>query len=392
MCIEERISVNKIRILDAFSVISKVDIKQCNPHLVYAQLSLAAVNFKIAIPDEPIALSLNQHAHKPVCIQFTTPLDLIFSHHIVDSTDQTPLKGYTLLNIPDNKNLPYYLKAVFPHKGDWLIKLFATDDSKKTNISPVLSLHVNNNDLAFDKPDDVFYGFPKLFPRSTHQTKFRFLEWNKPEKEYVAENNTGTMNIVFSVKQDTDIDYYMVKGKEDNENQKICKFTYLSATVNEGSVNKIHTLRIIFSEEGFWTIVLMQSHYCQLTSLMEYTVYAKATVKGKCFPIITREFHTYGLQLSPNTIPYPSLYELPATATINLFCPDMIKLQAKVLHGEEKHDASITKGLPKLQHVSIEINQCGKWIIELFACEQNSHTMYLVLRHEFNAKNNVTSI
>ena len=51
----------------------------------------------------------------------------------------------------------------------------------------------------------------------------------------------GTKNIAFSVKQDANIDYYMYR--EDNENQKMYKFTYLSTTVKEGSV---HALNITF--------------------------------------------------------------------------------------------------------------------------------------------------
>ena len=232
------ISENQILLSDAFSVISVVDTTQCNSHSIYPQLSQDAVKFKVTVPNKPIILPINQHG--PICIEFTTPLDLIFSHRIVE-TSGNKHNSYTLLNIPDNKNLRYYLKAVLPHKGDWLIEIFAKDDYKKSSSDFVLSVHVNNKLIA-DKLDNVFYGFPQLYPSSTHQTQFKLLEWNKPEEQHVAENKTGTMEIVFSVKQDVDIAHYIIRGKEDNENQRLRKFTYLSSTVQEGSVNKKQTL------------------------------------------------------------------------------------------------------------------------------------------------------
>ena len=174
-----RISENQV-LNPAFSVISVVDTTQCNSRSVYPQLSQDAVKFKVTIPNKPIILPINQHG--PICIEFTTPLDLIFSHHIVDKSENKPnnLKSYTSLNIPDNKKLKYHqLKAVFPHKGDWHIKLFATDNCDKRTSPCVLSLHVNNRSIA-DKHDNVFYGFPWLHPSSNSSDTVQTFRMEQP--------------------------------------------------------------------------------------------------------------------------------------------------------------------------------------------------------------------
>lgn len=169
VCIRTRISENQILLSDAFSVISVVDTTQCSSH-IYPQLSQNAVKFKVTIPNELIILPINQHG--PICIEFTTPLDLIFSHDIVDTSESndTPLEGYTFLNTPDNI-LSYHLNAALPHEGDWLIKLFAKEDYKRSSSNLVLSLHVViNNKLADDKYFMVSPGYihPQLIRHSSN--------------------------------------------------------------------------------------------------------------------------------------------------------------------------------------------------------------------------------
>ena len=384
--IKECSSESEVLLLDAFSVIS-VNITQCKSRSIYPQLSQDAVEFQVTIPNEPVILPINQHG--PICIEFTTPLDLIFSHRIVETSGNkhNTFEGYTLLN---KKNTRYYLKAVLPHKGDWFIKLYATDNYDKSNSPFVLSLHVDSCKLAAGKPDDVSYGFPRLYPSSNYQTQFKLLEWNTSGEEHVAENKTGTMEIVFSVKQDVDIAHYMIKGKEDNENRRFHQFTYLSSTMKEGSLNKKQILKVIFPERGYWTIFILQDKPYSLSVLMKYTIYAMVAIEGKCFPITTSKFDVYGLEISLNTIPYASIYNLPAKVTIEVHCPDLIELKAKAKanHGGEEIDASITLGsLPRSHHVTVEINQCGKWNIKLYAVEKNCNTMQLVLSHEVLTKN-----
>ena len=116
---------------------------------------------------------------------------------------------------------------------------------------------------------------------------------------------------------------------------------------------------------------------------MEYTIYATVAIEGKCFPITTSKFDIYGLKVPPNTVPYSSIYSLPAKVTIEVYCPDTIKLKAIATHKGEESNASVTLGLlPKIYRVTVVINQCGQWIIELYAAEQNCRKMQLVLSHE----------
>ena len=109
------------------------------------------------------------------------------------------------------------------------------------------------------------------------------------------------------------------KGKqEDNVNQRLHKFTYLTSTdtMNEGSVNRKQTLKVIIPEKGYWTIFLYKPRSLDkfMDILMEYTVYATVAVEGKCFPITTSKFDMYGLKIPPNTIPYSSIYSFASNS------------------------------------------------------------------------------
>ena len=374
--INEDISEKKIEIIEAFSIVTVVGIVQCDPCSVYAQLTSTAAKFKITIPNTPTIITL--HEPKPICIKFITPSDLLFSHDIVDESEgqHTPLEDYTLLDTPDNKTSPYCMKAVLPHQGNWLIQLYATDEYKEDmhtiSYNQVLYLRVNNVVSDEEYKYNVFYRYPKLYPISVYRSQFKLLEWNNPEEEYIAENKVGTMEIIFSVKQNVDITHCIVKGKEDNENQRLCKFTCLNP-VKENSVNTKQTLKVLFTEEDYWTILLFQNG----SALMEYTIHATVAVKGKSFPIITPKFSTYGLQIPPSSVPYLSFYNLPVNTKIELYCPDHVSLEAIVQNKKKNFNASISEG-----NILVKISECGTWIIELYASGQNCDAMQLVLTHE----------
>ena len=200
----------------------------------------------------------------------------------------------------------------------------------------------------------------------------------------MAECKTGTMEIVFSVKQDVEIDHYIVRGNKDIKDQHLYKFTYLTS-VEDGPVNKVQTLKVIFPKKGYWTVFLLECIGCKLLYLMEYTIHASMSIINKCFPIITSNFNKYGLGILPNTIPYPSVYILPAKVEIAVYCPEFINLKAVAQCGGKELDALITQRLlANTRHVSAEISQCGEWIIKLYVVGQNFRTMELMFSHEIS--------
>jgi len=369
----------EINLSEAFSVIVHVKESECRPTAHFPQLHPSSTDFTVTIPKVPVAADITNN--DPVRIEFNTQKELVFSH-LISYRDST-LKGFTFLECVNDKPLSYILQAVFPHKGDWHVKLYAGVGDDKSH-KKVLSLHI-----TFDPPTipcSIICGFPEIFPEIAHLTKFKLIEWNAPEKKHIAENAKGTMDIIFNARTGEDFSHYLEKGKE-----KLHTFTYLCPPVSLTPTTQQWTLKVILPcAEKFILKIFRRRSYC----VMQYAIHAKVCLKGKSFPRLLPEFSTLGLQLSPNSTPCLYIVDnIPRDVTVEMISSEELLIDLSAKHNGQKIQgvtsfSTVSQSSNIIYCLSVNVNNHGKWEMDLYARkhDNNSNTLYPVLVHEIDAK------
>ena len=258
---------------ETFSVLTEaVSESECSPLLAFPQLSSAASNLRIKIPKTPICSNL--FTQEPVSLKFFSPSNIIFSHSIEETSDQNdaPIRKYTVLSLSNKPSEPNLLRAVFPRPGRWIVRLFAGVDFKQ-NLKEVLLFCIT----LTDTPTNHFCGFPEVLPLAAHLTQFHLLEWSRTKNDYIAECTNGVVEISFTINQDIELTHYVVKGKSDQnaDNERLYNISSLRPLGSTGANSQKFTLRAAFSENGIWTICLLEKQAECLSSLMQYTVLVK---------------------------------------------------------------------------------------------------------------------
>ena len=337
------------------------NVQYCLPDMTFAKLSQSAEDMGLQlVHTEPIEYNTDN----PIAIGFFAPPSTLFSHYLQRLDEQNICQhGFTYVAPPSSSTPNYTFLAVFPHPGNWLVRLL----SSKTVIME-LSLHVTNATSHF--------GFP-VACSSFHRFGTKFPPENLP---YRVHHNSE--ELFFSFTAEENISFQCVMNSSHYTTRK-----HAIVHCENGKNYQIHA---IFPTCGKWTIQV----YGKFTApddqsyalLFEFCLFPLKCVVGKTFPQISTTAKKMGIKICRDLLPLPSIIQhTPKVETLLFSSAKRISANLQYSlevegYGEQLVMNPIAKDKNSLSCCfSYKIPYSGTWVVGVYAVLNGTNK--LLFRH-----------
>ena len=277
------------------------------------------------------------------------------------------------------------IKAALPFKGTYSLLLSVNQENKKT-LQVFLSYHIT---CMNDSTEEM--GYPKVYEMAAAAFEFRLVYWTQSLHDCVCETETGELSLVFKAKRGMSCSHFLIPGKTRNTRptDHLSVHYYNTMIVGDTSSNddtndqeeSLQMLKVVFPEEGWWTICLngtkgnpnAKTHGGYVT-LMSYHVFAKKGNSVSSFPYIQSPIVSFC-----NTDPIPSIsesVEVPFTTLKPLDFQAYIvetKSNARELASyTQVEEAELVAVSPNQYMLKAIFPKPGKWYVRVFGCEKEN--------------------
>ena len=193
------------------------------------------------------------------------------------------------------------IRAAPPHKGQFILNIYACDNSSTQNYRLVLSYLIQNTRQIVSQ-----VGYPIVGEGAAVKFNFRPLHWNAPNGDYCCEV-PGRLDVIFRARPDLHFYHCIMPGERadfTNPSPALASNKHHFNTMvvqNEVGDPGLHMLHTIFPTQGLWTLYLYakkseidtsfetsQSNAYDLVLL--YNVYVLIGIPEQSYPNILSPF------------------------------------------------------------------------------------------------------